>query len=171
MLISCEKKEVSFEYRIEPALEVYVETFFEEAKARGISIPKENLIVEFTDSLPEDFCGQCERPKAGRAGQRIIQIRKNRDCWDIKVSQNKEALVFHELGHCLLGRDHKDEFFPNGAPTTIMTTRLAGPYEPCVYVFGDDQATFKCNKTVRRPYYLDELFNENLSMYPDWAEE
>jgi hypothetical protein len=94
------------------------------------------------------------------------------DCWQNEPDQNKEALIFHELGHCLLNRGHKDDVFPSGAPKSLMITQIDGPYQPCDYVLSDDpEAVKKCNLTVRRPYYLDELFNENLSDVPDWANQ
>lgn len=36
----------------------------------------------------------------------------------------KKLLVFHELGHCLLGREHKDDIYPDGCPKSIMSTFL-----------------------------------------------
>lgn len=169
---ACEKEPILFEYRIEEGLEEYVDRFFAEAEKRNIVLEKENLIVEFTGYLAsEDICGQCERPKRTKEGQRIVLISKARECWYIEPDQNKEALVFHELGHCLLGRDHRDDFFPSGAPKSIMTTILEGPYQPCIYVFGGEEDVKKCNFTVRRDYYLDELFDENLSTIPEWADD
>jgi hypothetical protein len=167
VLVSCHKVEPVFEYRIEPQLEVLVAKFYQEAELRGISLQRNNLIVEFVENLEDDRCGQCERPKRKREEQRHLKISKIADCWAKEPSQNQEALVFHELGHCLLNRDHKDDLFPSGAPKSIMTTVLNGPYEPCVYVFGEDGSV--CNKTVRRTYYLNELFNENLEEVPAWA--
>jgi len=167
MLFSCDKVEPVFEYRIEYSLETLVNRFYEEAELRGITLQKTNLIVEFVESLEDGQCGTCERPKRNKELQRHVRISEDKECWSREPSQNQEALVFHELGHCLLNRDHKDELFPNGAPKSIMTTIIDGPYEPCIYVFGEDGTV--CNKTVRRTYYLNELFNENLEEVPAWA--
>jgi hypothetical protein len=167
VLFSCEKVEPVFEYKIEPSLEVFVNRFYQEAELRGIILQKTNLIVEALDVLEEDRCGQCQRPKNKREGQRTVKISKARACWSMSSEQNREALVFHELGHCLLNREHKDDLFPSGAPKSIMTTVLNGPYQPCEYVFGEDATG--CNKTVRRTYYLNELFDEHLKEVPSWS--
>jgi len=167
VLCSCEKVEPVFEYRIDPTLESIVNKFYQEAELRGITLQKTNLIVEVVDVLVEDRCGQCERPKRKKEEQRTIKISKSSVCWIRESEQNREALVFHELGHCLLDRDHKDDLFPSGAPKSIMTTALNGPYQPCVYVIGDDAT--ECNRTVRRTYYLNELFDDLLVEVPSWA--
>ena len=167
LLFSCDKVEPVFEYRIESRLESLVNKFYDEAEQRGISLQKNNLIVEFVENLVDDRCGQCERPKRKREEQRHVKISKTADCWAKEPSQNQEALVFHELGHCLLNRNHKDDLFSSGAPKSILTTALNGPYEPCEYVFGEDGSV--CNKTVRRTYYLNELFNEYFDEVPVWA--
>jgi hypothetical protein len=167
LLFSCDKVEPVFEYRIEPRLEPLVNKFYEEAELRGITLQKNNLIIEFVESLEDAQCGTCERPKRKKELQRHVRISAAKDCWSREPSQNQEALVFHELGHCLLNRNHKDDLFPSGASKSIMTTSMDGPYEPCVYVFGEDASV--CNRTVRRGYYINELFNEHLDEVPAWA--
>ncbi|WP_341227590.1 putative metallopeptidase [uncultured Arcticibacterium sp.] len=165
--LGCEKEALVFEYRINDSLKTYVNTFYTEAENRGLKLQRENLIVDFVDSLEEDRCGQCERPAGNMEQQRRVLISLTSDCWSQEPQQNKEALVFHELGHCLLNREHKEVLFPSGAPQSIMTLILDGPYQPCEYVIGDNPSA--CNKTVRRQYYIDELFSENIDTIPSWA--
>ena len=42
--------------------------------------------------------------------------------WDNASDLEKEFLVFHELGHCVLNRDHLDESDPFGNCISIMTS-------------------------------------------------
>ncbi|AWW00174.1 putative metallopeptidase [Arcticibacterium luteifluviistationis] len=165
--LGCEKEDLVFEYRINDSLKIYVNNFYEEADKRGLNLQEENLIVDFVDSLDEDLCGQCERPGGKDEQQRKVLISITSACWDQEPQQNREALVFHELGHCLLNREHKEILFSSGAPKSIMTRVLDGPYQPCEYVINDNGSA--CNKTVRRQYYIDELFNENIATVPSWA--
>jgi hypothetical protein len=66
-------------------------------------------------------------------------------------------LVFHELAHCLLKRiDHKNELFKDGSPKSIMHASIREFYSNCVYPIDDN-----CNKSSRREYYINEVFNEN----------
>jgi hypothetical protein len=149
-------------YQIDADFLVYVKSFVEEAKKRGIVIKEENLIIKFGNT-PDDICGQCKNPQNG--GQRIITISQDADCWTQMPKENQEALVFHELGHCFLGRQHRDDLLPNGDPASIMNSQNNGPYEPCLYPIGNDP---NCNKTSRRSYYIDELFNPQIPV-PAWA--
>ncbi len=160
--LSCQKQSLEpTVYQIDKDLQSYVTTFAEEAKKRGIEIKYENLIMVF-DSTSENLCGKCS--KQPLEGQRTIKIKKDFLCWKGVPNQNKEALVFHELGHCLLGRVHRDDLLPNGADASLMNSNSFGPYQPCIYAIdGKD-----CNRTTRRSYYVDELFNEKTSI-PEWG--
>ncbi len=57
----------------------------------------------------------------------------------------REFVVFHELGHCDLGRDHRDEAFDNGVCVSIMRSGLG------------DCRDYYHPRT--REGYLDELFD------------
>ena len=149
-------------YQIDKDLQPYVATFAEEARKRGIEIKYENLIMVF-DSSSEILCGKCS--KQPPEGQRTIKIKKDFFCWKGVPNQNREAIVFHELGHCLLGRNHRDDLLPNGADISLMYSKSYGPYQPCVYDIGGPT---DCNKTARRNYYVDELFNEKTNV-PTWG--
>lgn len=161
---SCEKEQV-YAYSIDPKLEVYVDRFYDEAMKRGISISKSNLIVEFTSETTNDFCGECLKAKDFNKGQRRVKIVNTSSCWSSKLDQSKETLVFHELGHCLLDREHFDELFPDASPKSIMTTYEQNPYSPCIYVF-EENSPSDCNKVNRRAFYIDELFGK--SNTPFW---
>jgi hypothetical protein len=151
-------------YSIDKDLALYLKTFTDEAKTRGIEVKAENLIMKFGLSSGE-ACGECIIEKSN--GQRTVIISNDVVCWEFAVRQNREALVFHELGHCLLGRSHRNDNLPNGAIASIMNKnyQINGPYDPCVYAIGGDNS---CNKTSRRAYYIDELFNTKTSI-PDWG--
>jgi hypothetical protein len=160
--LSCQKQPLEpTVYQIDKELQPYVTIFTDEAKKRGIEIKYENLIMTF-DSTSTNLCGKCTKQPA--EGQRTIIIKKDFLCWKGVPKQNQEALVFHELGHCLLGRSHRDDLLPNKADASLMNSNSYGPYQPCIYAINGDE----CNRTPRRTYYIDELFNEKTSV-PDWA--
>ena len=75
--------------------------------------------------------------------QRIIKIDK--EAWDEHDSDAvyKEALIFHEIGHCVLNRDHWDGVLDNGYAASIMNSNLNGVLPR----YSEDRA-----------YYMDELF-------------
>lgn len=54
-----------------------------------------------------------------------------KESWWVSASQSlKESLLFHELGHCALGRDHDDETIKvagNTYKTSIMNSVIVNP--------------------------------------------
>jgi hypothetical protein len=43
------------------------------------------------------------------------------DAWNTSSSPKREVVVFHELGHCVLGRQHRTDLSPDGSrPMSIM---------------------------------------------------
>jgi hypothetical protein len=160
--LSCQKQSLEpTVYQIDKELQPFVTSFATEAKKRGIEIKYENLIMTF-DSSSASICGKCSKQPS--EGQRTVKIKRDILCWQGVPNQNKEALVFHELGHCFLNRGHRDDLLPNKAEASLMNSNSYGPYQPCIYAIDGDE----CDRTYRRTYYIDELFNEKTSI-PDWG--
>jgi hypothetical protein len=62
-------------------------------------------------------------------GYREIQI--NSTHWQFFTEEQKEQLVFHELGHCVFDLDHDDSLMPNNSncPNSIMRSFMFSPVE------------------------------------------
>ncbi len=138
------------EYRVEPEFTQYVQRFESEAAKRGknFKLQTEGLIIEFA-KLKNDQAGLChyEHP---------IRIEVDSLYWK-KISavagadMMKEDLIFHEMGHGILGRKHLNTTLENGDWKSMMCG-------------GDkvDNRPWNINyRRMRRDYYVDELFNEN----------
>jgi hypothetical protein len=140
-----------------------VDTFKYEAQIRGFELHLNNLIVSIDETLPFGFCGTCNSNDIRGDIQKVISINPNMTCWN--NYQEQEAFLFHELGHCVLGRLHLEDTFANGAPKSLMISNNVSVYSPCVYQIGtvDD-----CNLTKRRQYYIDELFDPSTPA-PLWS--
>jgi len=149
------------QYRVVTEAEPYVRAFAEEAQKRGKTISLSNLIVEFGPVEERDVCGEC-RLATGQTPR--IFLMKNATCWTGASVQARECLVFHELGHCLFHRAHKNNTFPNGAYVSLMNRNDVAVYATCLYDIGGDV----CDKRSRREYYLDELFDESTPV-PAWG--
>lgn len=149
--ISC----TEIEYNVDPIFEPYVEDFTEEARKNGLDIDlrEEGITIELSDVAQVDVSGRCFTG----LNQRRIVI--NKAAWLGGFEDFKRRLMFHELGHCVLGRGHRNEKFSNGiwkssmhgSPLTEEELRTAIPY----YGF-------------RKAYYDAELFDETIPD-PDWA--
>lgn len=114
----------------------YVQTFQEESRTRGKEVSVTNLVIQ-REALSPKIRAQC-RSKVLAAP--VIAV--NGVIWDSSTEEDREALLMHELGHCILGLDHKEGELEDGSPKSLM--RSVSPYGK----------SYK----IHRDYYLDELF-------------
>lgn len=154
LLLGCQRDPVPepVQYSVPAELEPYVQTFRTEASRRMLVVPTTNLIVQFGTPEGTDVCGQCLLA-TGKTPR--VTISTDAVCWKNSSEAEREALLLHELGHCLLKRSHRPDRFPNGAYVSIMNADDVSLYAVCRYPIGDDI----CDKRPRRAYYLDELFD------------
>lgn len=159
IILGC-KKETPFVYDVPAEFEPLVQKFITEAKARGKDISITNLIIKYDPSIPSSFCASSNVISSKNDVQKIISLNPVK-CW-LNGAQ-METLIFHEMGHCILGRQHDNSLMPKGDPKSIMIPADLGIYSPCVYSLGNP-----CDLSYRRSYYIDELFNPSAPV-PDWA--
>lgn len=140
----------SHEYNVDPAFAGYVQRFEDEAAKRGknFQLQTEGLIIEFS-KLKDDQAGLChyENP---------IRIEIDSNYWKSISSAAgseymKEDLIFHEMGHGILGRKHLNSTLPNGDWKSIM----------CGGSKVNNRSWNINYRRIRRDYYVDELFNES----------
>ena len=150
-LSGCQDKELL--YSAPPELNAYVQIFLEEAAHRGkhIDLYAEGLVVNF---------GTLSRGKAGRCRPNDFpkQITIDSSQWEKLDAPQREVLVFHELGHCILNRDHNNDKLPFGECASLMDGN-------------DEEGSFVCSNNYYtsqwRKYYLDELFDPDTPL-PSW---
>lgn len=150
-------------WKVPAELSPLVDTFISEAARRGYTIQKNNLIMEFSMGNDGALCGSCNSTSLDPGLQKIITIYNASPCWF--NDQQFETLVFHELGHCILGRTHTTDTLPNGNPKSIMVPDNLSLYSPCEYPIGNQP----CDNSYKRSYYLNELFFLH-GPPPDWSQ-
>jgi hypothetical protein len=135
----------------------YLQRFEDEAALRGdtFNLKSTGLIIEFAN-LKNDEAGLCHYEDP-------IRIQVDKTYWsDISSTAGadlmKEDLLFHELGHGLLGRDHLNTTLENGDWKSIM----------CGGDKVNDRSWNINYHGIRRKYYLDELFKESTTA-PDFS--
>lgn len=140
---------------IDEALLPHAEQFVAEATKRGVDIDLDDLTLVFNDAMIEvdsqSFCGYTHT--LGTDAPPFVEI--SRPCWEAYSGQQREILVFHELGHALLQQRHRNDRLPSGSLASLMNSLNTFS----VY----DKFTLP-----KREYYLDELFLEEATL-PDWA--
>ena len=153
LFFSCKKDR--FEGIIEGELATYIDDFIAEGEKRGVTLSKSKLeaylLEEFSVEKEEIVCGLGWSDYENNKTQRI-EILLREDCWQNRSELARENLIFHELGHALLARDHFNESFPNGSAKSIMCSGTDGACSNFGVYYGNG---------LLKDYYLDELFNES----------
>jgi Putative phage metallopeptidase len=160
LLLTCKAPQPAPEYRVPEDVEPFVRLFEAEARKRGIDMTIDNLIVEFAKPENDLVCGMC---RSGQSRQKTVLLSTDAYCWREATSEAKEALVFHELGHCFLARQHTSRRFVTGDYASLMNPDDVTIYSRCIYAIAPN-----CDKRSRRQYYIDELFDETTPQ-PAWA--
>lgn len=117
-LFSCTKEpESSFDIDIRNLFAL----FEEEALQRGINIEIDDFslttsLENFEDTQAIGYC------RSYSNGNREIAL--DNSFWQNANSLQKEFLLFHELGHCILNLEHNDSSDNNGICLSIMQSGL-----------------------------------------------
>lgn len=122
----------------EPEFKPYVTGFIDAARRNNKEINVDLISISFMD-VPEHSTtglvfGKCE--------DGVIYIVK--PYWEATSESRREVILYHELGHCVLGRDHLGGWNAQlDIPLSIMTSMSS-----IVIDYWDNN----------REYYLSELF-------------
>lgn len=147
LFISCNKDYHINEELANETFKPYLNVFLKEASDRGYNLHASNINFYFGDVTLDNAGGLCYD------NDKIVFDRKD---WDNRDEKQKEWIVFHELGHCLLNRSHKNQKTESGECFSFMKGQENG---------------FECHSNLYselwRKYYLDELFNSNTS-FSSW---
>jgi len=142
---SCEKEPALPEVRsfanVDERLWSFFEEFEQEAAERGMifDLTTHNLRGSITDIDDEGVAGTCSY---GFRSPSHVTV--DLPFWENSSFLSRELVVFHELGHCVLDRDHSEELTENGFCGSIMRSGT-----------GDCRTLYS---QTNRDYYLDELF-------------
>lgn len=137
---SCSKEEEQ-STNFDSSLQEYFKRFEQEASIRNIHVDLEVSGISGTISaIDEDnVAGQCFFHS-----QSPNHIVIDQEFWNSASHLLREMVVFHELGHCYLGRGHKETQSNQGICLSIMRSGLNG-------------CTDNYNANTRDDY-IDELF-------------
>ncbi len=126
----------------------FVDGFFEEAFNRNVDLNLSDFNLEIKLEDIQDHAGTCNT--------RNSVIRIDEETWLNIDDQQKEWLIYHELGHCILERSHNNNKASNGECLSFMNEQMSNP-----------DCSSNLYSVMWRDYYLDELFNDCQEL-PDW---
>ena len=123
---------------IDPVFELYVKTFEQDLARFGCPQKIENISVSLQDlgRVDGSIIGLCLRGLFNRS------VSIDRGAWLGASDEERKGLIYHELGHCVLGRGHEDGEF-------VLTRRaksLMNSFAVTRWQFDED-------------YYLEDLFS------------
>lgn len=101
-------------------LEKHVDRFYSRMGQAGFNNTPRNLRFVFDYNMTSKLAGLCTYPFNGQPG--VISI--NMDYWSYYSAAEKEILVFHEMGHCVLLRDHDNVKLADSRPRSVMNSIL-----------------------------------------------
>lgn len=130
-------------------LDSLINNFNSEALKRGIVVntTEQHLIVKFGDlGKRSGSCKPNTRPK-------IITI--DSMLWKQAPNTVKEMLLFHEMGHCILGLGHNNHLLPTGECQSWMRE-------------GSRNCKVNFINNMWRAYYIDQLFSSHTTFLPSW---
>lgn len=122
-------------------LNPYFITFKEKAAEHNIIVDYEaaNVTAEIQLINKDSVAGTCSTN-----GHNHRHIVIDQSFWNSASHLMREMVVFHELGHCVLGRGHREDSFSNGICRSIMRSGL-----------GDCRDAYI---SENRDYFITELF-------------
>lgn len=98
----------------EPQFQLLIKKFTDEAALRNVSVNLTDQKITF-----EDLQNELAHCYYGVEYMKFIRV--DRKAWYKLSQEEREATLFHELGHCVLGRlEHADAMQENGCPVSIM---------------------------------------------------
>jgi hypothetical protein len=122
---------------------LYFQRFEAEAAKRNVKVDLVGAKITgaIDEIAAENVLGQCNF-RQNHAHHLII----DKTFWTAASDRFREFVVFHELGHCALLRDHREDKLPTGACASLMRS-----------------GTLDCRdnyNATTRTLYLDELYDK-----------
>lgn len=104
---------------VQPELQKYVDSFVQDGNSIGRKIQIQSLKM-FIEELPASMMGKCTLEN------NTVTVRIGKSYYDYFTQNNLtddlEELVYHELGHCVLGLKHNETRGVNNFPVSIMVS-------------------------------------------------
>ena len=138
-LISCDSDDDAIV--VDEDLQEYFDRFALEAIERGIKVAYDSIPISARITVIDqnNIAGTCTRRDHDNN-----DIEVNRAFWERATDLEREFVVFHELGHCYLDREHTEVQHSDGTCSSIMASGTG---------------TCRNNYTINtRDDYIDELF-------------
>jgi len=115
---ACEQ-ELEVVFVVDEPIQEYFDRFVHEASLRNLDVAyaTSQVDAQIGDITEPNVIGQCAWSQGHNHS-----ITLDQNYWRNANDMQREFLVFHELGHCVLGRDHVDSEVANGNCMSVMSS-------------------------------------------------
>lgn len=121
--------------------ENYVDRFEQAASSYGQPVQVDDLVIKFGDISNPAQIAVC---RISGSETPTITLRKN--VWDRFTDKDREALLFHEMGHCVFRRDHRE----GEVPGTSLPVSLMNPFVLKDYQYVPNEPYYKTELNSRK---------------------
>jgi len=140
---------------VDPAFVPFLEAFIQDSIEFGHSQAGQNIPINFAPQA-ELIKARCHKYSYWKGGMKkhSREILVDQDKWNVLNEHGKKTVIYHELGHCLLNREHLDDDIRYNfryIKSSIMHSLPVGTL----------------NGTSRDELYLYELFNNDQTVWSD----
>lgn len=129
---------------VDPELVDYLDAFRDEGEKRGWTIDISKISATLIERDNSTYTGLCSFD-----GRNYNSIVIDQAIWKTLDPFMKELVMFHELGHCVLERSHREVIFTDGTCGSIMRSGLG--------------TCFDNYNTNTRISYLNELYDPQMA--------
>ncbi len=147
---SCSKDQHSPVLAINPEFHPYIERFERVASEVGTAVSITDLTIEFGKPSTSSETGTCTWNE-----ESTPKITINPETWEKRNSDvEHQLIIFHELGHCILKRNHETNFIQNPSLNDSVWEKPSRPSSIMHPSLLDEQIY-----TDDIDYYNQELFD------------
>lgn len=143
-LQSCaEKKEKKDLYQVSNEFSGFVQTFESTSAGLGQDMTINDLVLEFGSTPSMNETGVCEITEG-----ETPRVTINERIWTNLTLMDRQEVIFHELGHCVLRRKHQEGTVTVGGYWGTIPNSIMYPYRIPGSIYEPNQE-----------YYDEELFD------------
>jgi hypothetical protein len=142
---ACAPKEKQHEafLQVDAPFQDFVHNFEQVSAEEGQPLTIDDLVVQFGDTPTLNETGVCEW-----ADNETPKITVNQRIWNTLNDYDKQEVIFHELGHCVLKRVHQNSEMMAYGGTVQVAESIMYPYRISGTIYRDNIV-----------HYHDELFD------------
>lgn len=96
----------------------YYSEFIDDLNLRNRRVSYSGIAIKFDKMKSSNNVGECHYSYPKHT------VKINRTFWDVSSNTTKKIIIYHELGHCMLYKEHSEKLNSINQPVSIMYPRV-----------------------------------------------